>query len=289
MKMLSARKVTFAIIALLLLCFAKPVSSYASNSQTLHHYLVENRSRYEAYQYANPDMPFDIVVALVNANVDLGVYNHIQSVRNPSATNVLVNKNFALPSDYIPPDLVISNNGRQIRAKTAEQFELMQTAARAEGHDIFIWSGYRSYPSQVGSYNSFLDRGVEWADRRSARPGHSEHQTGLTIDVSHRYDLAGGQNADGFSLTPAFRWMTENAHYYGFILRYQQGLIDIHGYIYEPWHWRYVGVRIATAMRNEDIKTLEEYYGRYLAPEVRRKLLAERLIDSVFFANHVPM
>ena len=290
------RKTFSMLLVFIALCFAVQVSAAAGNHH-LPHYLAENRSRYAAYQDRNPDMDFGVVVALVNANADLEPYSHIQTVASPAAVNVLTNKNFALPAGYEPADLVTSDGGRMIRAEAAAHFDMMQAAAREDGHGLFIWSGYRSYSTQVSSYNMALaggtsgggTGGVEWADRRSARPGHSEHQTGLTIDVSHRRDLAGGQNADGFALTPAYRWLTEHAHKYGFILRYPQGLIHIHGYIYEPWHWRYVGESIATAMFVEGIATYEEYYGRYLAPAVRMKLRFSGHADSVFINKHMPM
>ena len=264
-------RILSGLLVTLSLLFVADMS--AQNSDDLPaHYLPDNSLRYDEFQAVHPDMPFEIIAALVNANVDIAFYSAVQTVENPEDIKALVNKNFALPADYEPSDLVASDGGRQVRAEASEHFLAMQAAAGEAGHGIYIWSGFRGYSNQVASYARFLDRGVAWADRRSARAGHSEHQTGLALDISHRRDLAGGQNADGFSQTGAFRWMTEHAHEYGFILRYQQGYIDLHGYIYEPWHWRYVGVDVATLMWEEEMVTFEEYYGRYLLPAVRENI-----------------
>jgi D-alanyl-D-alanine carboxypeptidase len=218
-------------------------------------------------------MQFDKVAAYVNANVDKGFYSDIQIVEAPGDIDVLLNKNFALPIGYEPPDLVAVDGWRQLRAEAAEQFNIMRAAAKDSGLNLHIRSAYRSHGSQVASYNIFLNRGGRAsADRQSARPGHSEHQLGLALDLAHRAGTTGPLGKTGFSTSKEYYWLLEHGHEFGFIYRYQKDLIDIHGYINESWHWRYVGVDVATAMYNEGITTFEEYYGRYMAPDVIAKL-----------------
>ena len=251
---------------------ASATSTKVPNRQ-IPHYLSENSLRYEEFQQRNPEMSFDVVVALVNANVDLGFYNEIQEVSNPHCILVLVNKNFALPRDIVYDDLVTADEGRQIREVVAIHFGMMRNSANAAGHAIYVSSGFRNFANQAASYNRWVERsGVEVADRRSARPGHSEHQTGLAYDFVYRRDLIGGHQDGSFAYTGIYSWLRENAHRYGFILRYPRGLEHIHGYIYEPWHWRFIGVADATRMFNESIETFEEYYGRYLNSRVQENL-----------------
>jgi len=124
------------------------------------------------------------------------------------------------------------------------------------GSNIIITpaSGYRSYATQTSVYNNYVSQyGQASADTFSARPGYSEHQSGLAIDFSP-IDVS-------FASTAQFTWLTHNAYRYGFVLRYPEGKTYITGYTYEPWHWRYVGVTTATDMHNRGIPTLEDYYG----------------------------
>ena len=256
----------------------------------LPYFLDENAHRYEAYQEKNPGIPFEKVVAYVNADADKGFYSEIVIVENPDDTDLLLNKNFMLPSGYSPPDLVTTtSNGKQLRAVAAEAFDAMKAAAQENGMDLFIRSGYRSHGSQAASYNVFLESsGRESADRQSARPGHSEHQLGLAVDLVHKAGTSGPLGETGFSTSDVFYWMVDYAHEYGFILRYQKDFMNIHGFIYEPWHWRYVGAEIAARMYKEGITTYEEYYGKYLAPAVLKKMKRDRMTHSTsaeFYVN----
>ena len=118
-------------------------------------------------------------------------------------------------------------------------------------------SAYRSYEYQVNLYDSYVKRdGKDKADIYSARPGYSEHQTGLVVDIDN-----GKIDYNNFESTEEFKWMEENAHIYGFILRYPYGKTNETGYMYEPWHFRYVGVDLATTLYNNgDWITLEDYF-----------------------------
>ncbi len=154
---------------------------------------------------------------------------------------LIVNKKYSLPANYNP--------GVDQTASTA--LKQLQQAASTAGHNIPLISGFRSYSRQQTLYNNYVARdGQALADTYSARPGHSEHQTGLAFDV--------GKLDDNYGSTPAGIWLKENCHKYGFILRYPKGKESITGYQYEPWHIRYVGVEHATKIMNQNI-TLEEY------------------------------
>lgn len=191
----------------------------------------------------------------------------IQVVANPEAITVLVNKQYKLPDNYEPKDLVYPNvrfifsekiEKRKMRKEAATALEKMFAGAEVEGILLAGASGYRSHSTQVILYNNYVKRdGKEAADRYSARPGHSEHQTGLTMDVSGSTGECAVQ--DCFGDTAEAAWLAEHAHEYGFIIRYPKDKENITGYKYEPWHIRYVGNEIAKEVYEKDI-TLEEYY-----------------------------
>ncbi len=156
---------------------------------------------------------------------------------------LIVNKTYSLPADY----------GSGLTDKTITAFNEMVSAAAEDGITLWIVSGFRSYETQRNTYSYFVsDRGVEQADRASARPGHSEHQTGLAIDVN--------TTSDYFANTPEAEWLKENCYKYGFIIRYPEGKEEITGYKYEPWHIRFVGEGKAEKITKSGL-TLEEYYG----------------------------
>lgn len=156
---------------------------------------------------------------------------------------LIANKTYALPKTFDP--------GVDPEAKA--MFDKMQKAAAQEGLNIYISSGYRSYDYQVKVYNSMVKAyGKKYADEVSARPGYSEHQTGLVFDLNS-IDLS-------FAQTKESKWVDAHAHEYGFIIRYPEGKDAITGYSYEPWHLRYLGVENATKVYNSGL-TLEEYLG----------------------------
>ena len=175
-----------------------------------------------------------------------------QPVQDDTSYHIVVNKKHPLnPLQYTPTDLTTIGS-QKARAAVAAEIKRMQTDS---GSDITITpaSGYRSYDTQTAVYNGYVAQyGQASADTFSARPGYSEHQTGLAIDFSP-IDIS-------FANTPQFTWLQANAYRYGFILRYPEGKTDITGYTYEPWHWRYIGTAAATDMHTRGILTLEEYY-----------------------------
>lgn len=186
-------------------------------------------------------------------------------VANPASFMVLVNKQWSLPAGYVPPDLVAPNvpstSGPPkllLRAKAAASAERLFAVARAEGVRLVAVSGYRSYEQQRKLFQHFVQRtGSEAeANRFSARPGQSEHQTGLAFDLTS--PRVGFHLTQRFGETPEGRWLAEHAPRFGFIVRYPKGKHPITGYCYEPWHLRYVGVEVATEVARRQI-TLEEY------------------------------
>ncbi|MBS4219894.1 D-alanyl-D-alanine carboxypeptidase family protein [Bacillus sp. FJAT-49711] len=193
----------------------------------------------------------------------------VQVVSQPEVISVLVNKQNKLPDHYSPKDLVYPNvrfifsgNPEKKKMRKEAAMALEKMFAGAEKHGILLAgaSGYRSQATQEILYGSYVRRdGKTAADRYSARPSHSEHQTGLAMDVS---GITGKCAAmDCFGGSPEADWLAEHAYEYGFIVRYPKGKEHITGYQYEPWHMRYVGIEIATEIYEKDI-TLEEYYDK---------------------------
>ena len=233
------------------------------------HFLEQNSHRYTVYRENNPDIPFDVVIAHVNVNIDLEPYTGVQSIEDPYKITVLVNKYFSLEADWEPGDFVDIGGGHLMREEAAQYFKEMREAMREENLNLNIIITYRSYRSQRNHFSNAVARsGRASAEAGFARAGHSEHQTGLAIDVLHKAHDGGLMMNMGFEQSRQFNWMVENAHEYGFILRFPRGYRDYSKFIFEPWHWRYVGADIATAMYNEEIALFEEFYGRYLVQGV---------------------
>lgn len=157
---------------------------------------------------------------------------------------LIANKTYPLPADYNPG---------KILTEASIAFAEMQNAAANDGIKLKIVSGFRSYERQETLYNDYVAKdGKAEADRYSARPGHSEHQTGLAMDLN--------SVDDSFAYTKEAKWIAENCARFGFIIRYPQGKEHITGYIYEPWHVRYLGVELAESITASGL-TLEEYFG----------------------------
>ena len=188
----------------------------------------------------------------VNQVIGVGIFD-------PESLTVCVNGERMVSADYEPPDLVlpkirssVSTEKLYMRREAANALENLFDDAEREGIYLYGVSGYRSYSYQQSIYNPYSGY--------SARPGASEHQLGLAMDLSTSY--LGGNLVTDFGYTDEGKWVEENAHKYGFVVRYMEGKESITGYYYEPWHIRYVGVELATELKDKGI-TLEEYYGIY--------------------------
>lgn len=216
--------------------------------------------RYIAYKKIHYNMPNDQVIKNVNMNLDQTPYEYTIPAKYLNTEKVLVNKYYYLEENYVPDNLetisrqyALSNMRMVHEAK--EAFEELSSTAKKEKLNIIAMSTYRSYSYQVNLYKRYVKQdGEELADTYSGRPGHSEHQTGLAVDVYNKEE-----NYTNFEKTKEFDWMQQHAHEYGFILRFPKDKESETGYRYESWHYRYVGVDIATYIHNNNI-TLEEYY-----------------------------
>jgi zinc D-Ala-D-Ala carboxypeptidase len=174
------------------------------------------------------------------------------------------------PKKYVPKGLVTMNVPHAytpvLRRDAAKAYLKMFRAARRDGIDLVVQSGYRSYATQVSVYNGWVaSLGKEAADRQSARPGYSEHQIGLSVDIAAADRACTIQAC--FGRTPEGKWLMRNAPRFGWHLRYPRGKTSITGYIYEPWHWRYVGVELAAELSLTPKITLEEFFGLPPAPD----------------------
>lgn len=203
-----------------------------------------------------------LVLIFFTKDIDLKndqFYQNIKFVENPNSISVLVNKNNQLPSYYVPSDIEqinieFSNDQKFVRKEAKEAFEILSSDAKKLGYRIIAVSGYRDYDYQKKLFEYYVkEKGLEYALLASAKPGHSEHQTGLAIDVE-----GSNKDYDHFEDSIEFPWMKDNAYKYGFILRYPKGKEHITGFKYEPWHYRYVGKELAKILYEENI-TLEEY------------------------------
>ncbi len=190
------------------------------------------------------------------------------SIDDPTSIWVVVNKPRPLsPINYKPADLVVPNvplrtpgaEYMQMRAESAKALEELFAAAKASNFNLLLTSGYRSYDVQVSVYNGYIkSMGQAETDRTSARPGHSEHQTGWAVDVepsSKKCELEAC-----FGDMPEGAWVSANAYRFGFIIRYTKDKESVTGYAYEPWHLRYVGTDLADEMHHKGVETLEEFF-----------------------------
>lgn len=227
------------------------------------YFIKENLSRYMKYQEEH-NTKVNTTISYVNSNLDYDYYTNTKSADLKKDTLILVNKYYALDKDYEPDNMV------QIEAKYGVQqylqkeaydaFKKMADDAKKEGLTLYITSPYRSYQTQNKLYNNYSAKdGKELADTYSARPGYSEHQTGLAADI-----VSGpGKSLASFENTKEFKWIKSHAHLYGFILRYPKGKEKLTGYQYEPWHYRYLGVDTASKIYSSGL-TYEEYYAYYI-------------------------
>lgn len=184
---------------------------------------------------------------------------------NDDSITVLVNKQNSLSESYAPSDLVTVSvptvlenpEVKQMRKVAADALKEMFDKAKESNIYLHARSGYRSYQTQVQLFNNYVSRhGEEAANRYSARPGQSEHQTGLVMDVTS--ESVNFQLTEQFGETKEGIWLRDNAHKFGFIIRYPKDMEHITGYIYEPWHIRYLGVEVATKVYESGL-TYEEF------------------------------
>lgn len=228
------------------------------------YYIDKNLERYINYKKKNHNMDINKVISHVNVGRDNEFYTNTKKTDIEKNELMLVNKYNYLEETYSPENIIdISTRYAYDDNKTTEEaleyYKIMNEAALKDGIKLVISSGYRTYQEQEETYEYYKKiKGEENIDTYAARPGFSEHQTGLSFDI-----LTLGVRSTNFDTTEEFNWLKENSYKYGFILRYPKDKEDITGYDYESWHYRYVGVSAATKIHNENI-TFDEYYAYYI-------------------------
>ena len=195
-------------------------------------------------------------------------------IDSPTSLTVIVNKLRPLPQDYRAPDLIApavtlhqaaSAENMQVRQIMEADLIRLFADAAAAGIQIEVGSAYRSAATQKSLYNGYVaSSGQAYADLTSARPGYSEHQTGLSIDFVASSGACFIEQC--FADQPEGQWLAAHAHEYGFVLRYPLNKTSVTGYDFEPWHFRYLGIDIATSIYQQDI-TVEEFFGLPPAPD----------------------
>ncbi len=231
-------------------------------------YFIKNK--YELYyNYIKEErVSVSEAITIINTNTDTRYYEIIFDSNINLNEKILVNKYYTLPSDYVPENLVeISTKHswgekgtQKATSETYDAFISMAYDAEMQDITLMINSSYRSYASQETVYNNYKDtRGERYADEIAARAGHSEHQTGLALDI---FSTETSNQAD-FQNSKAYTYLKENAHKFGFILRYPEDKVSITGYAFESWHYRYVGIDIAKYIYENNI-TYDEYYSFYI-------------------------
>lgn len=216
------------------------------------YYIPNNLQKYLELCKSNKDI--DDVIAIINTGSDKEWYTFTKEVTNLS-NSMLVNKFNYLPADYAPSDIqdirtMYAYDDNSVKEEVYDQFIKMWKDAQSEGLSLIINSSYRTFEEQKKIYNNY-------DDDYASRPGFSEHQTGLALDI-----VTPGASGSAFENTAEFRWLQTNAHKYGFILRYHKDKEHITGYEYESWHYRYLGVELATKVYESGL-TYEEYYAFY--------------------------
>ena len=229
------------------------------------YFVIDYLDRYLKYYKNNNDLEYKEIITRVNSNLDYEFYVDSKESDLTKEMYTLVNKYNYLNENFIPKDLVTitgiyARDKAQLVKIAYDNFVKMADNARKENLTIKVTTGYRSYNFQSTLYNNYVKAdGVKNADTYSARPGYSEHQLGYSADLTNDKNVS----FNSFEKTDEFKWLQDNAHKYGFILRYPKNKEYITGYMFESWHYRYVGVDIATYIYENNI-TYEEYYAFYL-------------------------
>lgn len=228
--------------------------------QKINYFNYDYIDRYIKYKKENKDLDIKQIITEVNIGLDNPYYTNTQPSKDLNKSYILVNKYNYLDKNYVPENLEEINtqyarDGMKLVNYAKEAFEKLAKDAKKEDLSIIAMSTYRSYNYQVNLYNRYVkEDGKEAADTYSGRPGFSEHQSGLAVDVYN-----GKEDYTNFENTKEFKWMQENAHKYGFILRFPEDKTKQTGYEYESWHYRYVGIKTATYIHKHNL-SFEEYY-----------------------------
>ena len=234
---------------------------YFEEFANIPYFNVENIERYEEYYLKHPDYTFDQIVLYVEIGLDNEFYTNINTLENYTDITTIVNKYNQLPEETVFDDLVVvpkpySNNGKKhVRSVMFEPLKQMIDAAKTDGIKLTVISAFRDVNTQKSLFNNYKKKnGLDYALMYSAKPRHSEHELGLAVDLN--------TTQPKFKKTKEYVWLKDNAYKYGFIERYPEHKEFITGFAYEPWHYRYLGIDIATKIYIENI-TYEEYLVKY--------------------------
>ncbi len=231
------------------------------------YFIYDKFYNYLDYYNQNKDENLTSIVEKVNAGVDKEYYTETVETDLSKGNLILVNKYYYLPDNYVPENLVSISldyaygeyGSQKMTEEAYDAFLNLWNASHNAGYYLMVNSSYRTHTEQKETYDEYANSsGSKYADTIAARPGHSEHQTGLTIDVFEK-----GTGQKDFADSDSYKWLKENAHKYGFIERYPSDKVDITGYAYESWHYRYVGIEAATYIYEHHI-TFDEYYAYFV-------------------------
>ena len=237
---------------------AEDDAAFLAKAKKLYYYEADKKKRYLKFHKKHPTYKPSTVVWRVNVGLDLGFYVQTTTVDDPDSLTVLVNKNRKLSKSYAPEKLKTISSAR-LHPDAAKALKKMIAAAKEDGVALYARSkGYRSYTTQKHLNHNTGSR-QRSPDYSRARAGHSEHQTGLAVDIKKK---SGGYVTSG---SKEAKWLTKNAWKYGFIVRYTEDNKNITGYIAEPWHVRYIGVENADLMHAKGYKSYEEFWVKQIA------------------------
>lgn len=241
---------------------ADPTALLTEKLKQEKYYIPDNLERYLAY--SDGKKTAKEIVTEVNCNIDRTFYTDIKKADLSKGYLVLVNKYYAVDKDFEVTDKTELSTkytyweGSALDSRAYDSYIKMLDEGRNLGYNLIDTSSMRSYSYQEYLFNNSVNNnGMEWALKASAKPGHSEHETGLASDI-----VKNGVSMYDFGNTAEFKWLKENAYKYGFILRYPEGKEYLTGYMYEPWHYRYVGEKAAEYIYKNDI-VFEEYYAYF--------------------------
>lgn len=249
------------------------------NYISLDYFKEENLDRYIKYDFIDTKSVYDTTilkekynyedtVTFVNAYLDKDYYSNDIPLSKDKASklDVIVNKYYKLDKDYEPEDLTVINSKfasgtQKLRKEAADKFEEMASDMLKENLKIYAGSTYRSYSYQEGLYNRYVKKdGFKEAETYSARAGYSEHQLGLAVDiVNGKWNYLSEGDKE-------YTWLINNSYKYGFILRYPHESEYITGYVFEDWHFRYLGIELATKVHESKL-TYDEYIARGMLKE----------------------
>lgn len=231
------------------------------------YYIDDYLQKYITYQNKNKKTNTKDIITIINTHTENEFYSNTIKTDTTLGKFVILNKYYYADNTYPDKDLVkisgkyhVNGTTTKLNKECYEAFLKMYNDAYKEGYGFKIKSAYRSYKTQENTYNYWVskEKSKEKADTYSARAGFSEHQTGYAIDIRD-YDY----KYEDYSKSKSFKWVSKNAHKYGFIIRFPKGKEHITGYQYEPWHYRYCGIECATYIYENNI-TYEEYYEYFI-------------------------